>query len=658
MPHHSHPGGVVEVAPGLFIGGIASLDHLQQLHITHVVSVVNEPATVTHAQLEGRQRHLVDVADTEETNLLQHLPAAVAFVAAALSSSGSGSGSSSGGNRVLIHCAQGVSRSAAVAVAYLMARSPGLEPEAALAALRQKYPAASPNAGFMRQLELFFAMGCRLADGYLPYKRFLLEQAAAQYSATGLPALDAAALSQPQEAAAGDDGATLYRCRKCRALVATQHNVVETEQGPGASAFSWRKRDKQQRASLGSDGMGANSSSTGPEEGSLFVEPLRWMCDGGGGPGGDSVVGGAMQGKLYCPKCQVRLGSFNWAGTQSSSGAWVTPAFQLHLSKLDAVDPRPPVALAGIRQPRMLGGVGSSAAPAATAAVDGLAAQLQAAGVSDPQAAVSGAAAQQGAAAPPADGVASGSGGDGSSSSGNGSPFHYLILDCDGVLVDSERASCEALRQAILQVTGFDIPHDFPVDFQPVFGMDVWHCIEYYQQRFGRQDWGDTTAVAQQVSDAKEPIYQRLTAAGIAAFPGVAALVAQARQLGMGVAVASSGSPDKIAHNLGSSGLAHLFPDAHLIVSAKYVQRGKPAPDVYLETLRRLGCTDASQALVVEDAVNGLKAAKAAGCFAVAVCTSLPGHMLAAHADTVVERLVDLDLAAVQRAAPQPPAGA
>lgn len=134
-----------------------------------------------------------------------------------------------------------------------------------------------------------------------------------------------------------------------------------------------------------------------------------------------------------------------------------------------------------------------------------------------------------------------------------------------------------------------------------------------------RQEWGDTTSVAQQVSDAKEPIYQRLTAAGIAAFPGVAALVVQvcgevgsgwsgcpralpycwaacrghllhlwaastcaralptaalcfpcplqARQLGMGVAVASSGSPDKIAHNLGSSGLAHLFPDPHLVRS-------------------------------------------------------------------------------------------
>ena len=57
-------------------------------------------------------------------------------------------------------------------------------------------------------------------------------------------------------------------------------------------------------------------------------------------------------------------------------------------------------------------------------------------------------------------------------------------------------------------------------------------------------------------------------------------------------------------------------------------------------------------------AVNGLKAAKAAGCFAVAVCTSLPGHMLAAQADAVVERLADLDLAAVQPAAAQPAVGA
>jgi hypothetical protein len=46
-------------------------------------------------------------------------------------------------------------------------------------------------------------------------------------------------------------------------------------------------------------------------------------------------------------------------------------------------------------------------------------------------------------------------------------------------------------------------------------------------------------------------------------------------------------------------------------------------------------------------AVNGLFAAKAAGCFAVGVATSLPSHMLEPHADLVLQHLCELDLAAV-----------
>jgi dual specificity phosphatase 12 len=37
----------------------------------------------------------------------------------------------------------------------------------------------------------------------------------------------------------------------------------------------------------------------------VFTEPLAWMC---------GQVVGPVQGKLYCPNCQARLGSFNWAG--------------------------------------------------------------------------------------------------------------------------------------------------------------------------------------------------------------------------------------------------------------------------------------------------------------------------------------------------------
>jgi hypothetical protein len=50
-----------------------------------------------------------------------------------------------------------------------------------------------------------------------------------------------------------------------------------------------------------------------------------------------------------------------------------------------------------------------------------------------------------------------------------------------------------------MQVTGFDIPHAFPDDFTPVFGMDVRACVEYYQQRFSHQDWGAAADVAAQV---------------------------------------------------------------------------------------------------------------------------------------------------------------
>ena len=57
-----------------------------------------------------------------------------------------------------------------------------------------------------------------------------------------------------------------------------------------------------------------------------------------------------------------------------------------------------------------------------------------------------------------------------------------------------------------------------------------------------------------------------------------------------------------------------------------------------------MGCHDPSRALVVEDAVNGLKSARGAGAYCVAVTTSLPRHLLQPWADVVLVGLQDLDL--------------
>ena len=51
-------------------------------------------------------------------------------------------------------------------------------------------------------------------------------------------------------------------------------------------------------------------------------------------------------------RCSARLGSYNWAGIQSNSGVWMNPAFQLHLNRLDEVNPKELPVLA-VRKPRI-----------------------------------------------------------------------------------------------------------------------------------------------------------------------------------------------------------------------------------------------------------------------------------------------------------------
>ncbi|KDD73760.1 hypothetical protein H632_c1859p0, partial [Helicosporidium sp. ATCC 50920] len=191
-------------------------------------------------------------------------------------------------------------------------------------------------------------------------------------------------------------------------------------------------------------------------------------------------------------------------------------------------------------------------------------------------------------------------------------------------------------------ITGQDIPHQFPVDYYPVIGNDLRACIAYYRERDPEMAaYGSVEQILAQAVAVKEEIYQELTSQGLEAFEGIRELVETAKARGLGVAIASSGRPEKIQHNLRSSGQDDLVPD-ELTVSAAYVKAGKPAPDVYLEALRRLSCSDASRVMVVEDAVHGIHAAKGAGCFAVGIPNTLPRDRLEPHADLVVDNAHEL----------------
>jgi HAD superfamily hydrolase (TIGR01509 family) len=113
-------------------------------------------------------------------------------------------------------------------------------------------------------------------------------------------------------------------------------------------------------------------------------------------------------------------------------------------------------------------------------------------------------------------------------------------------------------------------------------------------------------------------------------------------------ALASSSHPRAIAAALAATGLGDVF---HIVVSSDEVSHGKPAPDVFLEAARRLGADPATTA-VVEDSLNGLKAARAAGMTTVLVPNRSvpPAPGSEEEADVVLDRIADLDHRAIDRA--------
>jgi HAD superfamily hydrolase (TIGR01509 family) len=119
------------------------------------------------------------------------------------------------------------------------------------------------------------------------------------------------------------------------------------------------------------------------------------------------------------------------------------------------------------------------------------------------------------------------------------------------------------------------------------------------------------------------------------AFPGAVELVHALRKAGLRVAVASSADEIKVAANLRKIGLPMDFWDA--VLTGEEVRNKKPAPDLFLSAAKKLGLKP-SECAVVEDAVNGVEAAKAAGMRCVAVAQTFPPERLR-EADVVREKI-------------------
>ncbi|EEF40202.1 Dual specificity protein phosphatase, putative [Ricinus communis] len=259
-------------------------------------------------------RMAVPIRDMESEDLLDYLDVCLDFI-----------DQSRKEGSVLVHCFAGVSRSAAIITAYLM-RTEQLSQEDALESLRESCEFVCPNDGFLDQLKMFEDMGFKVDRASSIYKRFRLKVLGDSYnrgekidsSKFGAdPGMSTGVSSEVEASPNGENKRTpAYRCKKCRRVVALQENVVDHIPGEGETSFAWNKRKSGNPF----------DKSDEPECSSIFVEPLKWMA---------SAEEGALEGKLSCAHCEARLGYFNWSGIQCSCGSWITPAFQLHKSRVD-----------------------------------------------------------------------------------------------------------------------------------------------------------------------------------------------------------------------------------------------------------------------------------------------------------------------------------
>lgn len=101
-----------------------------------------------------------------------------------------------------------------------------------------------------------------------------------------------------------------YKCPQCRFILFTDKDIIPHE------ATKARKFINKRNTYSDKDN----------EHTSLFIEKPEWLN-----------ALGRNNDTIYCPKCNYKVGHFNWKGSQCSCGEWVKPSFQFPLSRIDQI---------------------------------------------------------------------------------------------------------------------------------------------------------------------------------------------------------------------------------------------------------------------------------------------------------------------------------
>jgi HAD superfamily hydrolase (TIGR01509 family) len=217
-----------------------------------------------------------------------------------------------------------------------------------------------------------------------------------------------------------------------------------------------------------------------------------------------------------------------------------------------------------------------------------------------------------------------------------------VIFDLDGVLVDSESVWDQARRGVVADNGGAWKPEAT----RAMMGMSSPEWSRYLRDELG---------VALEPEEINGRVVQRVLAAYRHEVPVLPGALQAVRRLAARwpLGLASSANRPVIDAVLDTTGLADCFAAT---VSAEEVEHGKPAPDVYLAAVRKLGVQPPTAA-AVEDSSNGLRSAAAADMVVIAIPNRefAPDDDALALADLVLDSIKDLTTEAIGRYTSQTP---
>jgi len=190
-----------------------------------------------------------------------------------------------------------------------------------------------------------------------------------------------------------------------------------------------------------------------------------------------------------------------------------------------------------------------------------------------------------------------------------------IIFDLDGVIIDTEPLHARTKRMAFEQY-GVSVPEHMYAEFKGRSDEDM--------VRYGLKHFGPPSLEWQQVLARKHELFTEHFRE-IETVPGALEFIASARRRFDKMALVTSAIRRNQEYAMSRFGLASFFD---VIVTGEDITRTKPDPEPYLAAISRLGVAPES-CLVLEDSINGVVSANAAGCAVVAITTSFTAAELA-----------------------------